>query len=136
MRKLARFLALALVAATTFIALGNITDEFRSTGPGFLKQSVAFAVALYAVLGVLLLAGALRRRPWTVTIAFAWAVAVFYAATVATFAYSDPIDNGVILGGLAAGMSCVLMGWWVVWAARESVRPHIPATTDSPSPPR
>ncbi len=93
MRKLARILALVLVAATTFIALGSVTGEFRDTGPGLLRQSVAFAVA--------------------------------------TFAYSDPIDNGVILGGLAAGMSCVLMGWWVVWAARESVRPHIPATSDS-----
>ena len=136
MRKLARILALVLVAATTVIALGNIPDEFRSAESGLLRQSVAFAVTLYAVLGLLLLIGALRRRPWAVTIAVAWAVSVFYAATVATFAWSDPIDRGVIMGGIAAGLSCVLMGWWVVWAARESVRPHIPATSESSSSPR
>lgn len=133
MRKLARILALVLVAATSLIALGNIPDEFRNAESGFLQQSVAFAVTLYAVLGLLLLVGVLRKRPWSVTIAVAWAIAVFYAATVATFAWSDPIDGGVITGGIASGLSCVVMGWWVVWAARESVRPHIPATAESPS---
>ena len=119
MRKLARFLALALVGVTSVMGLAKIPDEFRSSGTA-LQQSVAFSAALHSVLGALLVVGMLRRRPWAVTLAVAWTLAVVYTASVASVAWETSRDSGVMLGAVAAGISCALVGWWVVWAARES----------------
>ena len=134
MRKLARILALALVGVTSVMGLAKIPDEFRSSG-NVLQQSVALGAASHSVLGVLVVVGALRRRRWAVTMALAWTVAVVYTASVASVAWEPTRDSGVMLGAVAAGISCALLGWWVVWAARESQTRHIPAS-DSASPNR
>ena len=135
MRKFARYLALALVAVTSTLGLVQIPDEFRNDQGSLLQMSVAFGAALHSVLGLLVVIGALRRRPWVITVAFSWAIAVVYTATAASMAWASPRDRGVLLGAAAAGISCALAGWWVVWAARESVAANIPAT-DSASPNR
>ena len=131
MRKLARILALALVGVTSVMGLAKIPDEFRSSGT-VLQQSVAFGAALHSVLGVLVVIGALRRRRWAVTMALAWTVAVVYTASVASVAWELTRDSGVMLGALAAGVSCALIGWWVVWAARESCGSRVASGESGP----
>ena len=131
MRKLARILALALVGVTSVMGLAKIPDEFRSSGT-VLQQSVAFGAALHSVLGVLVVIGALRRRRWAVTMALAWTVAVVYTASVASVAWELTRDSGVMLGALAAGVSCALIGWWVVWAARESCGSRVASGASGP----
>jgi 4-aminobutyrate aminotransferase-like enzyme len=134
MRKFARLLALALVAALSVMQLINIPDELKSLGDTALQRSVQFAGALYSVLGVFLVVGALRGRGWAVTIAIAWALTVTYTASAATLAWNDIHESGIVVGAISAGLSCILLGWWVTWAARASVTRHIPSTSDSASP--
>ena len=131
MRKLARILALALVGVTSVMGLAKIPDEFRSSDT-VLQQSVAFGAALHSVLGVLVVIGVLRRRRWAVTMALAWTVAVVYTASVASVAWELTRDSGVMLGALAAGVSCALIGWWVVWAARESCGSRVASGESGP----
>jgi hypothetical protein len=133
MRKFALIAALLLVAVTSVMGLISLPGEFRQLGGTLMQRSVAFGAAVHSVLGMLVVLGALRRRRWAVNAAGAWTIAVVYTASVASVAWESPRDAGVLLGGVAAGISCALMGWWVVWAARASVRPHISASTDSPS---
>lgn len=135
MRKFARLSALGLVAVTSVIGIANFPDEFRNPGATALQQSVQFGAVLHAVLGLMVVIGMLRRRPWVVTVALSWAIAVVYTASVASVAWVSPLDRGALLGAAAAAISCSLAGWWIVWAARESLTVHIPAT-DSASPKR
>jgi FtsH-binding integral membrane protein len=136
MKTLARILPLVLVAVTSVLGLIQIPDEFRNDQGSLLQMTVAVGGALHSVLGVVLVTAVLRRKRWAVTAAIAWALSVVYTASVASVAFESQRDAGVIIGGVAAGISCALIGWWVVWAARTWVRPHIPATSDSSSSPR
>lgn len=131
MRKFARLVVMLIVAVTSVMAIANIPDELRHLGGTAWQQSVQFGGALHGVLGALLVLGMWRRRPWAVPVAVAWTVAVVYTACVATLAWEEHIEQGAMAGTLAAGISCALIGWWAVWAARESVRPHIPATASA-----
>jgi hypothetical protein len=117
MKKLAQILALVLVAVTSVLGLASLPDEFRNLGGTLLQQSVAFGAALHSVLGVLVVAAALRRRSWAGIAAIVWTISVVYTASVASVAWESPVDGGVLVGGVAAGVSCALIGWWVTWAA-------------------
>ena len=121
MGKFARILPLVLVAVSSAFGLASLPDEFRNLGGTLLQQSVAFGAALHSVLGVLVVAGALRRRGWAVTAAIAWTIAVVYTASVASAAWEPRVHGGVIGGSIAAGVSCALLGWWVVWAVNSWV---------------
>ena len=123
MRKLARYLGIFLIGLTGVIGLVNTSRDFDGGLTG-LQTSVAFGVALYGVLGVLGAIWMLRRRPWCVTVAVAFAITVTYVASVASFAYHDPTfhEGSTWIGVLSAGVVTALVGWLVVWAARESVR--------------
>ena len=129
LRAIARWVAVLLLGATTIAGAMNTVGGFESGQTG-LQQSVAFAVALYSVLGALALVGLFRRRPWTVTVAVAWGIACTWAASVASFAFHDPTfsQQGTIAGVLGSGVACLLMTWFVVWVARYSTRPQIPTT--------
>jgi hypothetical protein len=133
MRKFARILALVLVAVTSVIGLSNIPDEFSNVGATRLQQSVQFGAVVHAVLGLLVVIGMLRRRPWVISVVFTWAVAVVYTASAASMAWASPRDRGVLFGAAAAGISCALFGWWVVWAARDFLAANIPATDSASS---
>lgn len=93
------------------------------------QQLVWFSVALYGVLGILGGVGLARRRPWCVTVSAVWAMAVVCAATVASFAYSDPAfaQEGTLTGTIAAFVSTSVLGALIVWAARVATRaPKVP----------
>jgi hypothetical protein len=128
MRKAARLLAIAMVGITGVIGLINAFDEL-GTGSTALQRSVTYAVALYGAFGVLAAFAMLRRRAWGVPAAFAWSACVVYAATVASFAFSDPgfADGGTMVGVASSGIGSVLMGWLAVRGARESARGAAPA---------
>jgi hypothetical protein len=136
MKMLARILPLVLVAVTSVLGLIQLPDEFRNDRGSLLQMTVAVGAALHSVLGVLVVVAVLRRHRWAVTAAIAWTIAVAYTASVASVAWEPRLEGGVLVGAVAAGVSCALVGWWVVWAARTWVRPHIPATSDSSSSPR
>ncbi len=136
MRKFARVVALLLVAVSSTMQALNIPADFRQTGATLLQQSVAVGGLLHCLLGAVVVIGAVMGKRWAVNAAIAWTVAVAYTASVASVAWEARLDGGAIFGAVAAGLSCILLGWWVTWAARESVRPHIPATTEPSSPPR
>lgn len=133
MRKFARVFALVLVGVTSAIGLTNIPDELRHPGGTLLQQSVQLGGVLHSVLGVLLAIGMLRRQQWAIPLAIVWTVVVVYTAGVATIAWEEEMTSGVLVGTAAAIVSCALLGWLVVWAARDSRTRHIPATSDSPT---
>lgn len=131
MRKFAAVTAILLVAVTSVLGLIQIPDEFRNDRETPLQMSVAIGSAMHSVLGLVLVIAVLRRWRWAVKAAVAWAVTLVYTASVASVAFVAQRDTGVILGGVAAGISCALVGWWVAWAAKELTSRHIPTTSDS-----
>ena len=123
MKKLAFFVAIVLLLVTGFLGIANGIRERGDAQTG-LQQSVWFAVTLYGMLGMLGTVGLIRRRPWTVTVTTAWAMAATYAGTVASFAYSDPTfsQQGTLAGVVGAFVVCALIGAFVVWTARSATR--------------
>ena len=135
MKKVARFLAIALLLVTGYL---GISEGFSQLGEGTtgLQQSVTFAVTLYGVLGFLGAIGFIRRRPWTVTVTAAWAVAVAWAASIASFAFHDPTfsKQGTLAGVAGAFISTALIGAFVIWTARSATRSGTATPTASASP--
>lgn len=130
MRKFASVTAVVLVAATSVLGLIQIPDEFRSDQGSLLQMSVAIGATLHSILGIVLVIAVMMRKPWAVRVAIGWALSVVYTASVASVVFETQRDARVILGGVAAGISCALAGWWVTWAARELTSRHIQATPD------
>ena len=122
MRKTARWVALALVAATAVFGAINAFDELGD-GATPLQQSVGVAVAAYALLSWVILFAVWRRRSWGTVAAVGWTLATAWAASMGSYAWGNAPWGAV----LAAGGSCVLLGAWIVWAVRESVRAYSPA---------
>ena len=130
MRKFASVTALLLVAVASVLGLIQIPDEFRNDRGSLLQMTVAVGAALHSVLGIVLVIAVVRRKRWAVKAAIGWAVSVVYTASVASVAFEPQWDASVVFGGVAAGVTCALAGWWVTWAARELTSRHIPATPD------
>ena len=130
MRKFAGVTAILLVAVTSVLGLIQIPDEFRNDQGSLLQMSVAVGAALHSVLGIVLSVTVAMKKRWAVSLAIAWTVCVAYTASVASVAFERERDAGVIFGGVAAGVTCLLLGWWVTWAARELTSRHIPTTPD------
>ena len=136
MKKVARFLAIALLLGTGFLGISNGFGELGE-GTTALQQSVTFAVLLYGVFGFLGAIGLIRRRPWSVTVAAAWAVAVAWAASIASFAFHDPTfsQQGTLAGVAGAFVSIALIGAFVVWTARSATRVPLPSDSAHIPPP-
>jgi len=125
MRKVARWIALALVAVAAVLGVPNAIDELGE-GETFLQKSVGVAVTVYAIVSWLILFAVWKRRAWAVSAAVVWALATIWAASVATFSYGDAPWGAV----LASGGSCALLGAWIIWAVRDSVRaPEAPVAS-------
>lgn len=139
MRKVAWILSIILLLVTGVAGILNAWREWDDPN-GALQRSVTLGVLLYGLLGVAGAVGLVLRRKWSVRVAAAWAIAVTYAATVASFAFHDPTfsQSGTVGGTIAACISTALIGWFVVWAARSATRvPSLPragATDHIPSP--
>lgn len=129
MKMLARFLAIALLLVTGILGLYNGSTELGEALTG-LQRSVTIAVLLYGMLGIAGGVGLVRRRPWSVTIVAAWAVASAYAGTIASFAYSDPTfaQPGTLAGVVGAFVSIAAVGALVIWTARSATR--VPPPTE------
>ena len=134
MRKFASIVAVVLVAVTSVLGLIQLPDEFRNDAGSALQASVAVGAALHSMLGVVLVASVVMRKRWAARVAVLWTLAVAYTGSVASVAFEDDVSGGVLFGGVAAGISCLLAGWWVTWAAKELTIRHIPSTSDSASP--
>lgn len=135
MKQVARFLAIALLLVTGYQGISNGISELGEGVTG-LQRSVTFAVMLYGVFGFLGAIGLIRRRPWIMTVAAAWAVAVAWAATIASFAFHDPTFSrqGTLAGVAGAFFSTALIGAFVIWTARSATRSGTPTSTASASP--
>jgi hypothetical protein len=139
MRKAAWILAVILLLVTGCVGLMNAAREWDDASSA-LQRTVWFGVLLYGFLGVAGGIGLALRRRWSVGVAAAWALAVTWAGTVASFAFHDPTfsQSGTLAGTVAALISLALIGWFVVWAARSATRaPSLPravATDHIPSP--
>lgn len=122
MRKAAWIIAITLLLVSG-VGLYNGSVEY-ATGVTRLQRSVSAAVFLYGLFGVLGAVGLARRKPWSVRAAAAWAACCVYAASVASFAYSDPTlaQSGTLAGVAMAGVATALIGAFVVWAARDATR--------------
>lgn len=125
MRKAGWILSVVLLLVSGFVGLMNGAREWDDPGTR-LQSSVRLGVVLYGMLGVVAGVGLARRRPWSVTIAAAWAITVTYVATVASFAFHDPnfSTEGTVTGTIAAGVATALIGAFVVWMARIATRPR------------
>lgn len=130
MRKFASIVPILLVAVTSVFGLIQIPDEFRNDRESLLQMSVAVGAALHSVVGALFVIAVLMRRHWARLLAVVWTVCVTYTASVASVAFETTPDTGVFVGAAAAGISCVLLGWWLTWAAKQLTSRHIPATPD------
>jgi FtsH-binding integral membrane protein len=130
MRKFAAVIAILLVAVTSVLGLIQLPNEYRNDQGSLLQMSVAVGATLHAVLGVVLVIVVVRRKRWAARVAIAWTAVVVYTASVASVAFEPQRDSGVIIGGVAAGITCALIGWWVTWAAKELTSRHIPVTPD------
>jgi hypothetical protein len=123
MRKASWILSSALLGITGAFGLMNGIDQLGDGG-GALQRSVTFGVLLYGVLGLAGSVGLIRRRPWSVTLAAAWAATVTYVATVASFAFHDPRieQQGTLSGVIGAFFGAALIGAFVIWSARAAAR--------------
>jgi predicted MFS family arabinose efflux permease len=89
-----------------------------------LQRSVAIAVLVYGICGVAGgIALAFRKRA-SIPLAAGWSAGTVYAATVASFAFSDPTfsQGGTVIGVSVAAVATLAICAWVVWSARRSVR--------------
>ena len=135
MRKFASIVPVLLVAVTSVLGLIQIPDEFRNDRESLLQMSVAVGATLHSVLGTLCVIAVLMRKRWAVALAVLWTAAVTYTASVASVAFVAERDTGVIVGAVAAGIACVLLGWWVTWAAKEfAARSSESGAEPSPTP--
>lgn len=128
MKRAALFLTVALLLVTGFLGVSNGSSEIGDAQTG-LQRSVSMAVMLYGFLGFIAGFGILRRETWSVAVAIGWSVAVLYAGTVASFAYSDPTfsQEGTLAGVIGAFVAIVLIAAFVVWTARSATRVPRPA---------
>lgn len=139
-----RFLRTAnwVLAVLVLLATGvvGLRDGLSDVGAGetVLQNSVSGAVLIYGIFGIIAGVGVLACRRWGVFAVYPWAAGAVYAATVASFAFSDPTfsKQGTIAGVVGAFVASVLMGWWAIWAAGTRVGdaslPPIPGAGDIP----
>ena len=121
-----------MMGLTGVLGLNNAMNELGD-GETFLQRSVVYATAVYGVLGVAGFVGMLRRSRWAVSVAAAWAIAICYTASVASFAFHDPgfSEDGTIFSVLGAGVAMTVFGWIVVrgaqlWAQSAVASPQEP----------
>ena len=123
MKRVGRWFAIGFLALTALAGLANAMNELGRLDT-FLQNTVAFADALWGVLGLFAAVGMWRRRPWTLTVTVAWAIAVTYTGTVASFAFHDPSlsQSGTLPGAIAACAALMAVTGLIVWAARVATR--------------
>jgi hypothetical protein len=128
MRKFMWVVAIALLLLTGGVGIMNGIREWDDP-TSLLQRTVTVGVLLYGVLGLSGGIGLALRKPWSVGVAAGWAVAVTYAASVASFAFHDPSfsQSGTLVGTLVAFIVTALIGWFVVRTARVATRaPTLP----------
>jgi hypothetical protein len=79
---------------------------------------------VYGVFGLAAgIALAFRRRA-SVPLAVVWSASTVYAATIASFAWSDPTFSrgGTVMGVSSAAVATIAISAWVIWSARKAVR--------------
>ena len=130
MRKAAWILAIVVIGLTGLVGLYEGPRDIGGAETT-LQKSVSIAVTLYGLFGVLGAIGLARRKPWSVPVVAAFALAVMYAATIASFAFHDPTisQEGTLAGVIGAGVSTAVFGALMVWAARSATRLPPPAET-------
>jgi hypothetical protein len=124
MRTANRVVVIILLLGTGAVGLYSGATEIGSVMTT-LQRSVSIAVILYGVCG---LAGAIAlalRRPVAVPLAIGWSAGTIYAATVSSFAFSDPTfsKDGTMTGVSMAALGTMAIAAWVVWATRRATRP-------------
>jgi hypothetical protein len=128
-KRAGRYIAIGFLALTAVAGIANAINEAGVLDTA-LQNSVAFADALWGVLGIAAAVGIWKRRPWAVGVSVAWGVTVAYTATVASFAFSDPTFSqpGTLTGAIAAGTATLVIAGLIVWAARVATReqPAVP----------
>lgn len=130
-------LAVLVLLGTGVVGLRDGLSELGA-GATVLQNSVSGAVLIYGIFGLIAGIGVLARKRWGVFAVYPWAAGAVYAATVASFAFSDPTfaKNGTIAGVASAFVASLLIGWWAIWAAGTRVRdaslPPVPRAGDIP----
>ncbi|MEK7402072.1 MAG: hypothetical protein AABZ80_06870 [Gemmatimonadota bacterium] len=124
MRRAGRVVAIVFLALTSVAGISNAVNEFGEVDTA-LQMSVEVGDALWGIFGLLTAIGMWRRRPWAVTTSVAWAIAVTYTATVASFAFHDPTfsEQGTQAGAIATFAATSAIAGLIVWAVRVASRP-------------
>ena len=82
------------------------------------QRSVAVAVGVYGVLGIIGGAGLAFRKRWSLPVAIGWGLASPYAAGTSVMSYGGGPLVGVLFAYGAAGAVCALVVWWTDRATR------------------
>jgi membrane associated rhomboid family serine protease len=123
MRKIGRWIAIVFLAVTGLFGIANAVNEVGIVETA-LQMSVEVGDALWGILGLLTAIGMWRRRPWILTTSVAWAIALTYTGTVASFAFHDPTfaDPSTKMGTIAAFAAIGAISALIVWAVRVAMR--------------
>jgi hypothetical protein len=116
-RRIARFIALLLLAITGALGIYNGVDE-RANHYSLFQRIVYLGVVLYGVLGLIGTYGVIRRRRWSHGVVVAWALAVTFVAGTAATAYGGPEVTPV--AAISGGVGAALVGAFVIWAVRAA----------------
>lgn len=118
-RKIAFVLSLLLLLVTGVLGIYNgITEWPEAITP--VQQSVTGGVFLYGVFGLVTAYGLVRRRPWTLAFAVAWAVCVTYVPGMAVMAYGG--EDAILSSAIAASVGSAIVALGVLWAVNMATR--------------
>ena len=123
LKKIAWVVAILLLSAGGFLGLLNAFREMK-TAASTLQLSVGIAQVVYGFGGIAAAGGLAMRRRWSVIATAITSVAMTWAASIASFAYSDPQfqQSGTAVGVASAFGSTLLMSWFFIWTARTARR--------------
>jgi hypothetical protein len=118
-----KWVAVAVLLATGVLGIKDGAGDWGNPQTA-LQRTVTVGVLLYGVLGLVAAFGVVRRQRWSAVLSAAWGVVVTYVATVASFAYSDPTlsQSGTMAGVMGAFVATALIGLFVVWVVRRTLR--------------
>ena len=115
MRRVVWWMIVCLVLITTVVGLYNGFGDWPDS-KNLGERMVTIAVFGYGFAGAILFFAILRKRKWVMIPLTVWSIAVFFAATVAPFVYSD---EAKWIATIASGICIIVLLTFVTLRVRK-----------------